>query len=78
MLDDLRNSASTFVEDEQPPTEEEPTPVRTRRRNNEPFLGMTAQQRFVLALLMFLMIWILGILFLVISGAMVISIPGLS
>jgi hypothetical protein len=84
MLDDLRDSASTFVEEEQSPTDLEAVPVHTRRRRNssnsgsgEPFLGMTAPQRFTLALLMFLMIWVLGILFLVIMDKMVISIPGL-
>ena len=77
MLDDLRNSASTFVEEEQSPTEVEAAPVRTRRRSSEPFLGMTAAQRFTVALMMFLMIWVLGVLFLVIMDKMVIGIPGL-
>ncbi len=78
MLDDLRNSATTFVEEEQPPLEEQPTPKRPRRRNDEPFMGMTAPQRFTVALLMFLMVWVLGILFLIIMNKMYILIPGLS
>lgn len=58
MLDDLRNSASEFIEEEQP------TPEPTSQRRSELFLGMTAAQRFVVVLMIFLMIVVLGFLFL--------------
>jgi hypothetical protein len=74
MLDDLRNSASTFVEEEQSPNSSglNPEPIR-----KEPFLGMTAAQRFVVALMLFLMTWVVGLLLLVVMEKMFISIPGL-
>jgi hypothetical protein len=55
MLDDLRNSAnSPFLNDEhfEP---EEPQPEEKRS-----FMGMTAVQRFVISLLLFFMVLILG------------------
>ncbi len=74
MLDDLRNLASQ-------PAEEEPEPERkheNRRKSPESnFLGMTAAQRFVVALLLFLMVLILGTLFLVVTDKVMINLPGL-
>lgn len=58
MLDDLRNSA-TFIEEEEVPPEEEMVPARPKVQR-PPFLGMTPQQRFILALLLFLMVCIFG------------------
>jgi len=72
MLDDLRNSSS-FLADE--PTTE-PEPVRTRverRQQKETFLGMTAQQRFILSLMLFLIVCVVGTFGLLISGS--ISLP---
>jgi hypothetical protein len=57
MLDDLRNSASQAYEEEQAALEEgmdAPKPPRA------PFLGMTAQQRFLLALMLFIMVCVMG------------------
>jgi len=71
MLDDLRNSSS-FVEEEEP-AEEEAVRYRSRRgqrRGN--FLGMTAQQRFIISLMLFLMVCVLGTFALVISGSVAI------
>lgn len=68
MLDDLRNSAAKSFEEEALPQEETPDqPAITLREQpqREPFLGMTAQQRFALALMLFLMVLVLGMLFLV-------------
>ena len=64
MLDDLRNSAdSSFYE-------EDPLEVKTekpeRRRNSEPLFGMTAPQRFVIALFLFFMVAILGAFILIV------------
>jgi hypothetical protein len=68
MLDDLRNSSS-FIDDE-PPAEQEPVQRRTiRRRQKETFLGMTAQQRFIISLMLFLMICVMGTFALVFSGS---------
>jgi hypothetical protein len=76
MLDDLRNS-SAFIDDEETPEQQEEVVRRRpiRRRNKETFLGMTAQQRFILSLMMFFMVCILGSIALVITGSVVI--PGL-
>jgi len=67
MLDDLSNS-STFIEEEpsaQPPVYHR----RVRRRKEVKFLGMTAPQRFILSLMVFLMICLLGVLALLFSGS---------
>ncbi len=67
MLDDLRNSSS-FEEEEplQVQEEQQVEPERRRRQGKEPFLGMTAPQRFVLSLMLFFMTCVLGALALVI------------
>jgi hypothetical protein len=73
MLDDLRNSSS-FIEEEEPENpEEQGTMYRStaRRRRKEPFMGMTAQQRFILSLMLFFMVFILGLFALVVSGAVI-------
>jgi hypothetical protein len=72
MLDDLRNSSS-FIDDE-PPAEQEPVQRRTpQRRQKETFLGMTAQQRFILSLMLFLMVCVMGTFALLITES--ISLP---
>lgn len=59
MLDDLRNKS--FIDDEEPQEDKlEVTSNRPSRRKKEPFLGMTASQRFVLVLLLFFMVCLLG------------------
>jgi hypothetical protein len=76
MLDDLRNS-SNFIEEEETP--EEPIQVvrrPMRQQRPESFLGMTAQQRFILSLMLLFMVLILGVIALVASGSF--YIPGLS
>ncbi len=76
MLDDLRNSSSFIDEDETPEQEQEAVSAgRSRRQGKETFLGMTAQQRFILSLMMFFMVCALGVFALIISGS--IAIPGL-
>ena len=63
MLDDLRNSAeSGYLEEEA----ENNTPVeRTKRKEKGPFLGMTAPQRFIIVLFLFMMVAILGVFILI-------------
>jgi len=76
MLDDLRNSSSFIDDDEMPDQEEEVIRQRpARRRSKETFLGMTAQQRFILSLMIFVMICALGMLALFVTGA--IAVPGM-
>jgi hypothetical protein len=64
MLDDLRNSIAL---------EENQQPVRQKEGKDEskPFLGMTAPQRFVIALMMLLMVCVMGTLFLLVTEKMV-------
>ena len=73
MLDDLRNLASQPAEEE-PSEEKHEKPRKSPEKN---FLGMTAAQRFVVALLLFLMVLILGTLFLVVTEKVMINLPGL-
>ncbi len=58
MFDDLRQQSdeSSF---EQPKAEEK-APVRLPRRPERRFLGMTAAQRFVIAMLLLIMVCLLG------------------
>ncbi len=70
MLDDLRSSAaSSFYEEES--TENEETLTKEPRRQRGPFLGMTAAQRFVLALLLLMMTCVLGAFCLLVTEKMV-------
>jgi len=62
MLDDLRNSAGSPFLDEEPVEEEEVRPVK---RSSGDFLGMTAPQRFVISIFLFLMVLILGVFLLI-------------
>ena len=64
MLDDLRNSVNSAYEEEL--LEEER--VRDGRYTIErpPFLGMTAFQRFIIALVFFLMVAIIGVFLLIV------------
>jgi hypothetical protein len=64
MLDDLRNSATS---DYTPQPEPTPPPLPTRP-TSQPFLGMTAGQRFVIALFLLLIACILGTFCLLVTG----------
>jgi len=72
MLDDIRNQAS-FQEEEEPLDPKAPKPPKPRgpRRNLDEITGMTAQQRFALALMLTIMVCLLGTMWLLISGKMV-------
>ncbi len=69
MLDDLRNSAAHSFEEVSPA--EDGQAARAPAHPREPFLGMTPQQRFVLALMLFMMVCVLGAFFLLIMGKVV-------
>jgi hypothetical protein len=69
MFDNLRESAdSSFYEEEPNDLYKEPAPSRNaapmpkRRRSNAKFLGMTAQQRFILSFMFMLTVCIMGTL----------------
>ncbi len=69
MLDDLRNSAASQpFEEDLPP--EKPEVRRALRPSRSPFLGMTAKQRFIIALMLFLMVLVLGTFCLVVTNKM--------
>jgi hypothetical protein len=72
MLDNLRNQAS-FQPDEEPlPTSlpEAPKPPKPRRTFDQ-MTGMTAQQRFMLSVMLLVMACLLGVIFLVIMGKVI-------
>ena len=73
MFDNLRDSASSFYEEEQNDLYKEPEakPVSPRkRRKNGKFLGMTAQQRFLISVMLLFTICIMGTLAMFVLGKM--------
>jgi len=72
MLDNLRNQAF-FQAEEEPLDPDAPKPPKPRkpRRSFNQITGMTAQQRFALAVMLLVVVCLLGTLLLLISGKMV-------
>jgi hypothetical protein len=74
MFDNLRDSAeSSFYEEEPNDLYKEPIaqPVpRRRRANNARFLGMTAQQRFLISVMVMFTVCIIGTLAMFVLGKM--------
>jgi len=72
MFDNLRESASSsFYEEEQNDLYKEPVAkTAARRRNNARFLGMTAQQRFLISVMLMFTVCILGTLAMFVFGKM--------
>ena len=66
MLDDLRNAAANPPE--LPPDQTPPSGFSPRQRRTGSFLGMTAGQRFVLVLLLFMMSCVMGAGCLLLTG----------
>lgn len=64
MLDDLRNSAGSGFDEEDPLDDAHYKAYEIPRQST--FLGMTAGQRFVIALFVFLMIAIIGVFVLIV------------
>jgi hypothetical protein len=64
MLDDLRDDAG-YIEDDEQDFESQKAAASTKSQSQ--FLGMTPVQRFVIALMIFMMICILGSFFLLIT-----------
>ena len=71
MLDNLRESASQspFFQDELPQPDKQPEPQN--RPPSQPFLGMTPVQRFIIALMLFLMTCLVGSFFLLVTEKVV-------
>jgi hypothetical protein len=68
MLDNLRESASQspfFQEDQKPPDEDSDSESRSTSSKN--FLGMTPVQRFILALMLFMVVCIFGAFILIVT-----------
>jgi hypothetical protein len=72
MLDNLRDQAS-FQEEEEPLDPNAPKPPKPRkpRRSFDQITGMTAQQRFTLAVMLSIMVCLLGTMLLLIFGKIV-------
>lgn len=78
MFDNLRDSAesSPFYEEEpndfykEPVAAPQKTASKRRRNSNGRFLGMTAQQRFFISLMLFFTVCIIGTLAMFFLGAM--------
>ncbi|MGZ9235606.1 MAG: hypothetical protein ACXW4E_08785 [Anaerolineales bacterium] len=72
MFDNLRESAeSSFYEEDQNDLHKEPlAKAALRRRGNGRFLGMTAQQRFLLAVMLLFTVCIMGSLAMFVLGKM--------
>ena len=64
MFDDLRDSNSPFLDEEQ-----NPPPSKPKKTRDKPgFMGMTAAQRFVLAMLLFFLVCACGAFLLILGG----------
>jgi hypothetical protein len=72
MFDNLRESAaSSFYEEEQNDLYKEPVAKAvSKRQRNTRFLGMTAQQRFLILLMLMFTVCILGTLAMFVMGKM--------
>lgn len=78
MFDNLRDSS--YYDDEQSdqytepdvPSQPQPTPAvkQRRRRRSARFMGMTAQQRFMLAFMFFIAVCVMGLLAMFVTGRM--------
>ena len=69
MLDNLRNEAS-FQPDEEEPVEAQPVQPKPSKpsRSFDQMTGTTDRQRLMLAVMLFVMVLLLGVLFLVMTG----------
>ena len=72
MLDNLRDQAS-FTEEEVPLDPNAPKPPKPRKphRSFDQITGMTAKQRFALAVMLSIIVGLLGTMLLLISGKIV-------
>jgi hypothetical protein len=76
MLDNLRSQASFTPDEEEPPEPskpEEPKPPKPHRSIDQ-ITGTTDKQRFLLAVMVLVMVCLLGSIFLLITGKVVLPI----
>ena len=76
MLDNLRSQASFTPDEEEPPEPskpEEPQPPKPHRSIDQ-ITGTTDRQRFLLAVMVLVMVCLLGSIFLLITGKVVLPI----
>jgi hypothetical protein len=72
MLDNLRNQTSfEDEEDSQDSDEFKSSKPRKVRRNLDQITGMTAQQRFILAVMLAVIVCLLGTMLLLLSGRII-------
>lgn len=69
VYDDDQNQDDDLFKDIEEAAAPAPAPVRKKRRNRN-FLGMTAQQRFLISLMLFVMVCMLGTLAMFALGRM--------
>ena len=76
MFDNLRDDSSFYEEDQpdsykEPEAQVQPAAVKRRKRNSDPrVLGMTAQQRFIVAFLLMITVCVMGMLAMFVTGRM--------
>lgn len=77
MFDNLRDSASSFYEEEPNDLYKEPEEIKPatasrpkRRKRSGNFLGLTPQQRFILSAMLMLMVCVMGTLAMFVLGKM--------
>ena len=76
MFDNLRDSASSFYEEEpndfykEPEEQQKPAAQPRRRSKSTRFLGLTAQQRFILSFMLMITVCALGTLAMFVLGKM--------
>jgi hypothetical protein len=73
MFDNLRDTSDSFYEEEQNELYKEPAPKAhspAPARRNGRFLGMTAQQRFIVSLMILFTVCILGTFAMFVLGRM--------
>ncbi len=67
MLDNLRDSASQSPLFQEEPAPPQPPEQGRKRPSDGPFLGLTPAQRFVVALMIFMMVCVLGTVLLLVT-----------
>ena len=77
MFDNLRDDSSFYEEEQNEPYQEpvaQAQPIaatrRTPARRKTGFMGMTAQQRFLLSVMLLITVCVMGILAMVVTGRM--------
>jgi hypothetical protein len=77
MLDNLRDQASSspFFQEQEPLPEQQEEALPAKRSLDQ-IIGMNAQQRFIIALMLLMIVCVLGVMLLVVTGRM--SLPFLS